>query len=207
MVLEVTGGQTGGRKYSAPQNETVKLGTGQCFTLSVPPEATNIVWKLNGEPISEEQGQGKAEIKRTAPKAGSTDVYMASYVYNEEEYSFMMSVIGVKGSGTGEPIIKPIYEFNSVNNNLGNSGFVVNNIYPNPFIETFNVELVAPQEERINMQLMDLNGRVYYRESFELVKGFNTIEIQTNGQLGKGIYLIQLVNENGRSVTKEITMM
>jgi len=54
---------------------------------------------------------------------------------------------------------------------------------------------------------MDLNGRVYYRQSFELVKGFNTIEIQTNGQLGKGIYLIQLVDENGRSVTKEITMM
>lgn len=207
MSLEVIDGQTAGRKYSAPQNETVKLETGQCFKLSVPSDATNIVWKLNGEPISEEQGQGKTEIKRTAPKVGDTDVYMVSYVYNEEEYSYMMSVVGVKGKGTGEPIIKPIYEINKLNNNFGNIGFVVNKVYPNPFVETFNVELFALQEEKIQMQLTDLDGRVYYQQSFEVVNGFNTIEIQTNGQLSKGIFLMQLIDANGRSVTKKITMM
>jgi len=65
--------------------------------------------------------------------------------------------------------------------------------YPNPMADYTNVEIVVSKDLPANLQLVDLAGRVYHRETLALTKGPNNMTLYPE-QLGMapGVYLLQL---------------
>jgi len=78
------------------------------------------------------------------------------------------------------------------------------NIYPNPSNDkTFTMSFEAPDKGNVEIQIINMLGRVVYSEKIENFKGtYNkTISLQ---HLSKGIYFADVIRENQRTVVKII---
>ncbi len=70
--------------------------------------------------------------------------------------------------------------------------------YPNPFSSSFNLSIVSPQADNINMQMYNVSGRLVYQNKFDnIVQGANTLKIQINNNpLAPGVYIIKIIFHN-----------
>jgi len=68
------------------------------------------------------------------------------------------------------------------------------NLYPNPATESFTVELNATDATITQLQLYDMQGRLWLQQSFRS----STQQIHLPGHLPEGIYIVHLANANGR---------
>ncbi|AXY77951.1 T9SS C-terminal target domain-containing protein [Paraflavitalea soli] len=69
------------------------------------------------------------------------------------------------------------------------SGQVSLHVYPTRVSTSVNVSVNSSQQERISIQVLDMNGRLVKREQRDVVKGVNVITLQVAG-LTKGIYIV-----------------
>ncbi|MFK8103903.1 MAG: T9SS type A sorting domain-containing protein [Saprospiraceae bacterium] len=92
LKIKIESGPNKGRTYSAPYDQFIRTCDGQKIELSVPDNATNIVWSVNGENIDQEG----STIVIEGPSAGELATYSVSYVYNDHEYSFEVKMGGKK---------------------------------------------------------------------------------------------------------------
>ncbi len=79
------------------------------------------------------------------------------------------------------------------------------NIYPNPATDKLMISLKAFQDDEINIQILDLNGRKVFAENRNVNEGINDILLE-NIALQNGIYFIQLYF-NERVYSSKITIM
>jgi len=79
-------------------------------------------------------------------------------------------------------------------------------ISPNPFIpgDILNINLDLNQNINAKLLIIDTNGSVKTSKSLESIIGSNTFSLNTNN-LSKGLYVLQLVSENG-VVSKKIVV-
>jgi hypothetical protein len=75
-------------------------------------------------------------------------------------------------------------------------------VYPNPAEEVINISLSSEIEGMMNMQIIDLNGKVVLsRNEMNISGGNNTYQIPVNA-LAAGIYTLRLIAANGVAVQK-----
>lgn len=77
-------------------------------------------------------------------------------------------------------------------------------IYPNPTKRDFKVEFYTDSETIYNLQVMDINGRVFISQTHKLEKGKNTLLISEN--LVKGLYIIRITDDTNGSKTAKLVI-
>ncbi len=77
-------------------------------------------------------------------------------------------------------------------------------LYQNQNNQTIDVSFYANGNEKINLQLFDITGRVLYEQAINATSGFNKQQLQTQN-LGTGVYLVQLQSDGG-AVTKKLVV-
>ena len=86
--------------------------------------------------------------------------------------------------------------------NTGKLSPVAGNPYPNPVIETLNLDLNAAFSGKAVVEIIDIQGRAIHHESIEIMNGKNKIIIAT-GSLKNGIYLLRINHEGQKPVQRK----
>lgn len=76
-------------------------------------------------------------------------------------------------------------------------------MYPNPATDKVTLLLDYPENDVMNIELVNLSGQIVHREQVRLSAGINQKTIDVN-HLQSGIYLLNLVNNEFRSIQKLI---
>ncbi len=84
----------------------------------------------------------------------------------------------------------------SVNN------FTLDKIFPIPAKNTINMSVKAPVATKIEMQILNIAGKVVTRKELFLQEGMNEVSNDVQA-LSKGNYYIKIVADNGETITKK----
>ena len=76
-------------------------------------------------------------------------------------------------------------------------------VYPNPVSTQLQVQL-ATRGEKVEVTLMDINGRIQSKNSFDTHDGSNLLEVDTN-LMSNGIYILQILTGETK-ITKRIVI-
>jgi len=77
------------------------------------------------------------------------------------------------------------------------NNFQVKSVFPNPFISEIQVGITLNKNQDIRLNLLNNEGKLLLSKDTKGKTGINTILLNNLGSLSKGIYLLQLVTENG----------
>ena len=77
------------------------------------------------------------------------------------------------------------------------NNFQVKSVFPNPFISEIQVGITLNKNQNIRLNLLNNEGKLLLSKDTKGKTGINTILLNNLGSLSKGIYLLQLVTENG----------
>ncbi len=75
-------------------------------------------------------------------------------------------------------------------------GMEIKNLYPNPVTNWLNVDLVSPGSEKINLQLIDVTGRIVLTEQRQVNRGEQNMVINVSN-LSEGTYLLKILCKMG----------
>ena len=77
-------------------------------------------------------------------------------------------------------------------------------IFPNPVTNSsFNVVLETKNEGRYSIVVADLSGRTISTKYINVTKGSQTIKVDLNSRLSKGIYLVKVLDGNKATIINE----
>jgi hypothetical protein len=69
-------------------------------------------------------------------------------------------------------------------------------VYPNPVLDNLNLNFYATKAQYLNVQLVDLSGRVVISNVFTASSGSNRFEVETR-DLASGSYILRVAEQNG----------
>ena len=72
-------------------------------------------------------------------------------------------------------------------------GIIVNNVKPNPFTESINLNIVLQQPQMLQIQMLDLSGRLVITKNIQGKEGNNDIKYDGLGNIAEGIYVIKII--------------
>lgn len=72
------------------------------------------------------------------------------------------------------------------------SAYLSSRVYPNPFQHELNIELQTTKMTTIDLVLLNSIGSIVTVKKLELTKGWNNITLDIDKQIAKGMYLLQL---------------
>lgn len=75
------------------------------------------------------------------------------------------------------------------------------NIYPNPASTNVTVEIAIDEAQVIDVQIMDIAGKIVYTDQFNHNGGEQSFNIPVNN-MAKGIYVLNLNSKNGKKIQK-----
>lgn len=100
-----------------------------------------------------------------------------------------------------------IVEGNQAFLSIEEPGFIsiseVGEVYPNPVSDQASVNIRMKEQSHVTMSVYNLLGNLISVESKVLSKGNNKWEIRT-GDLGKGLYLLNIVTDDGDQVSRRL---
>jgi hypothetical protein len=70
-------------------------------------------------------------------------------------------------------------------------------VYPNPVLDNLNLNFYATKAQYLNVQLVDLSGRVVISNVFTASSGSNRFEVETR-DLASGSYILRVAEQNGK---------
>ena len=76
-------------------------------------------------------------------------------------------------------------------------------VYPNPVKDQLNVSLVSPANERMQLVLIDVMGRIAHQQAVTVQQGANGIVVDMS-RLGSGRYIMKLYSEKGSNVVANV---
>ncbi len=77
---------------------------------------------------------------------------------------------------------------------------VVSKLYPNPFRQYFTMAVTAEENERMEIIMYDVSGKLVYQNKFAgLFKGVNTVRVQP-AKLAPGFYVVTMILGNRREL-------
>jgi hypothetical protein len=80
----------------------------------------------------------------------------------------------------------------------------VSQIYPNPAVDTFNLDLSTTLGSEVSLTIYAINGAVVKTRNVQLVEGFNTVSEDVSN-LGEGIYFVKLYNAtNNETIVRKL---
>jgi hypothetical protein len=77
------------------------------------------------------------------------------------------------------------------------------NVFPNPSIETINVNLNLKTAQKVSVELFDMTGKLVISKDFGIIQGDTKQVINVNG-IPKGTYVLRVIAEKGIEVKKII---
>jgi len=77
-------------------------------------------------------------------------------------------------------------------------------VYPNPTNGSFNVEFNSFQTEKVIVRLLDNLGRQVFETNHETTQGYNSIPVDLNNSVAKGIYQLQLIQGDETKTVKVV---
>lgn len=83
-----------------------------------------------------------------------------------------------------------------------NKEFAIGNII-NPFDDKLYFEVIADQNTKIDVCLLDVSGRAVMKKSFMAYTGTNSLNLDDTGRLPKGVYALR-IEGNGIIVSKKV---
>jgi hypothetical protein len=106
------------------------------------------------------------------------------------------------------------YQFSAVDGDLpvleetiiaqdGSDEFVLD-IYPNPFSNSFTLEIQIAEEEEVTGHLLNILGQSVFTTTFKLVKGKNTFQVQPEINIPKGIYQLLINRSDGSKISRKV---
>lgn len=75
---------------------------------------------------------------------------------------------------------------------------------PNPFTSQFNLNFESATRETVSIRVYSISGSIELHKSILANKGFNSIKVSELANLAKGMYVIEIRNENGIVGTQKI---
>ena len=69
-------------------------------------------------------------------------------------------------------------------------------VQPNPFTQSFKIEVFVASPQPIKVQLLDMSGRLLRYNSLAGIPGINKVEFDDLGNLRAGIYMVRIVKGN-----------
>lgn len=76
---------------------------------------------------------------------------------------------------------------------IGNEGNNTLILFPNPVIDQLHVQYVSSMSKKVQLQILDIQGRIILQKSFDSQSGINYATIQVS-QLQHGLYFCRLQN-------------
>jgi len=137
-------------------------------------------------------------------KNGSWNVYdsIAYFIYDNDSTDFYRVVFtDFGGSANGKSVFN-IEKLGSVSIESLDE-VVTYSIYPNPASSSVTLLLDNPNNDAMDVQIVDLSGTVVYSENMQLQSGVNQKTIQLNN-FKSGVYFLILNNKNVHSSQKLI---
>jgi len=134
-------------------------------------------------------GQKKATNEQGEIKYNYTDVSVA-VTYSIYKYVYYrLKMVDMDGKFNYSEIVKISLDKNYTEFTL--------NVNPNPFTNKINLSLFSFKSGSLDVNIIDIQGRIVTRKMFTITSGFSTIIIDGLGQLFNGMYLLQLKNNSG----------
>ena len=65
------------------------------------------------------------------------------------------------------------------------------NVYPNPFVNFFNLEMSSERNQKIKVELFDINESIIRSKYYRISKGVNRLRFEISEKLPAGIYYIK----------------
>jgi hypothetical protein len=78
------------------------------------------------------------------------------------------------------------------------SGAVVATAAPNPFTESFKVNIILEKKQSIQVKLADVSGRIIFTKDVSGQEGNNSIQCNGLSSLQQGIYFLEVRTAGGR---------
>ena len=131
----------------------------------------------------------------------STIDYMPSesskseYNYNDQLVNPNASIVYYRIKGkelSGEEKYSPVRVVR-----FGNNQIVSLQTAPNPFANNFNINYAAAEKGMITIRMFNINGQQQLIKNIAVNSGNNIINVSEASQFAKGMYVIQISNENG----------
>jgi acid phosphatase type 7 len=121
----------------------------------------------------------------------STEMYYGSIVIDVDERSMHVRFIDTAGAVIDQFAIKK--ESGSATNVVAYDRLIQLNAYPNPFQSTFTVEFSLEKEEKLSLEIKDIQGRVVEKlEEGIFSAGVHKLEFTPVAGMSAGVYLIEL---------------
>jgi hypothetical protein len=108
-------------------------------------------------------------------------------------------VTDINGCSSEDEIVISFFDCTGIHDYSGLSDL---DIYPNPNNGTFTVQLSAAEPHESNIELINMQGKVVYKDRIMLLKGLNSEKIQLE-QFANELYYLRVVSEKG-IVTKKV---
>jgi len=77
-------------------------------------------------------------------------------------------------------------------------------VAPNPFTSQFSIQYQSSKSCKISIRLFNMSGQLQASKMATITKGFNSISVTGVAELSKGIYLLQVMNDNEVIATQKI---
>lgn len=90
---------------------------------------------------------------------------------------------------------------NVTNTQTGNEGI---SIYPNPYVNTFTVNIVSSRSSDATIEIYDLGGKLVYTEKAEVNPGDNRLTFDKLQHLDSGVYFVKVTSGEEVSVSRLI---
>ncbi|MDR0864817.1 MAG: T9SS type A sorting domain-containing protein, partial [Candidatus Symbiothrix sp.] len=80
---------------------------------------------------------------------------------------------------------------------------VSSTVYPNPFVNHLTLKITSHQDEKVNLSLVSIDGKVMYRNSIAIPMGITDLDLGAECQpIRPGIYLLSIEKSTGKEVIK-----
>lgn len=77
-------------------------------------------------------------------------------------------------------------------------------VYPNPFEDNFTLQVNAPQMNDYFIKVFDMAGKEVYKQTMNLQKGKNVLNIRLGQQISAGVYQLHIMDSKGYNQTQKI---
>ena len=78
-------------------------------------------------------------------------------------------------------------------------------VYPNPFSKNLSIEFTTENAADVNIEIIDISGKVVFEKDFRSVTGKNQMEINTQKYIsGSGTFFLKVASENNILIKKII---
>jgi hypothetical protein len=143
-------------------------------------------------------GNDWAKVGEVKAKGNSTSksLYNTSHTpaAKAELYYYRLKMIDADGS----------FKYsNTITIKSGYQSVTIASIKPNPFVKEVTLKVIATKAEKATIQIVDMQGRQQYSNSFMLQQGSNTITAGGLDKLAAGMYTIQ-IEAGGQTYTERL---